>query len=147
METEKNIVEIYTDGACSGNPGKGGYGAVLLYKQHKKEISGFQEETTNNQMELKGAIEALKMLKKPSEVILYTDSVYVKNGITVWIKDWKKNGWRNAAKKPIKNQELWQELDLAASIHNITWKWVKGHNGNKYNDLADKLATEAIKKR
>jgi ribonuclease HI len=147
MAEKKNIVEIYTDGACSGNPGHGGYGAVLLYNGHQKELSGFQENTTNNQMELKGAIEGLKALKRSSEIILYTDSIYVKNGISEWIKNWKINGWRGADKKPIKNQELWQELDLLASKHHITWKWIKGHNGNKYNDLADKLATEAIKKR
>jgi ribonuclease HI len=139
-----NIIEIYTDGACSGNPGKGGYGAILLYNNHQKEISGFLAETTNNQMELMAAIEALKAVKRPSEIVLYTDSVYVKNGITVWIKNWKKNGWRNAAKQPVKNAELWKELELAAANHQITWRWVKGHNGDKYNEIADQLARKAI---
>lgn len=140
-----NIVEIYTDGACSGNPGKGGWGAVLLYNEHIKEISGFSEQTTNNQMELKAVTEALKSLKKSCRVVVYTDSVYVKDGITKWIFNWKKNGWKSANKKPIKNIEFWQELDEATKIHQIEWRWVKGHNGNKYNEIADKLATGAIK--
>ena len=140
----KNIVEIYTDGACSGNPGAGGWGAVLLYKEHKKEISGFQKDTTNNQMELKAVIEALKSLKKTSEIIVYTDSIYVKDGITKWIFNWKKNGYRSANKKPIKNVELWQELDQLNSQHQIEYKWIKGHSGNKYNEIADQLAVKAI---
>lgn len=139
-----NIVEIYTDGACSGNPGKGGWGAVLLYKEHKKEISGAQSETTNNQMELKAVIEALKTLKRRSQIIVYTDSIYVKDGITKWMFNWKKNGYRGANKKPIKNLELWQELDQLNSLHEVEYKWVKGHSGNKYNDLADQLAVKAI---
>jgi ribonuclease HI len=138
-------VEIYTDGACSGNPGKGGWGAVLLYKEHKKEISGFKKETTNNQMELMAVIEALKILKKSFQVIVYTDSSYVKDGITQWIFNWKKNGWKTANKKPVKNLELWQDLDNIASKHQITWQWVRGHSGNKYNEIADMLAVGAIK--
>jgi len=140
----KNIVEIYTDGACSGNPGAGGWGAILLYKEHKKEISGSQANTTNNQMELKAVIEALKSLKKPSQIIIYTDSVYVKDGITKWIINWRKNGYRNANKKPIKNLELWQELDSLNSLHQIEYKWIKGHSGNKYNEIADQLAVSAV---
>lgn len=139
----ENIVEIYTDGACKGNPGNGGWGAVLLYKEHKKEISGFVKETTNNQMELKAVIEALKLLKRSSDVIIYTDSVYVKDGITKWIFSWKNNGWRNSNKKAVKNIELWQELDSLVANHKIQWRWVKGHNGNKYNEIADLLASNA----
>ncbi len=139
-----NLIEIYTDGACSGNPGPGGWGAVLLYKEHKKEISGSKKDTTNNQMELKAVIEALKALKKTSKVIIYTDSTYVKDGITKWIFNWKKNGWKSANKKPIKNIEFWQELDKESAKHEIEWKWVKGHSGNKYNEIADQLAVSAI---
>lgn len=138
-------IKIYTDGACSKNPGKGGYGAVLLYKNHEKRISGFVEETTNNQMELKAVIEALKIIKKSSKIIIYTDSKYVQNGICKWIHSWKKNGWKSANKKPVKNIEFWQELDFIASKHEIDWQWVKGHSGNKYNEIADELATNAIK--
>ena len=140
----EDIIKIYSDGACSGNPGKGGWGAVLLYKNHQKKISGFNEHTTNNQMELKAVIEALKSIKKNIQIAIYTDSLYVKDGITQWIMEWKKNGWRNAKKKPIKNIELWQELDLLVVNHQITWHWVRGHSGNKYNELADLLAREAI---
>ncbi len=140
----QEIIEIYTDGACSGNPGKGGWGAILLYKEHQKEISGCLAQTTNNQMELMAVIEALKIVKKTIEIIIYTDSVYVKDGITKWIFNWKKNGWKTANKKPVKNLELWQELDLLAANHQITWKWVKGHSGNKYNEIADQLAVNAI---
>lgn len=140
-------IEIYTDGACSGNPGRGGWGAVLLYKGHEKKISGFAKDTTNNRMELAAVIEALKAIKKSSaEITIYTDSKYVQNGITGWIHSWKKNNWRNSSKKPIKNVDLWQQLDEESSKHNIDWQWVKGHSGNKYNDIADELATSAIKK-
>lgn len=142
-----DIIEIYTDGACSGNPGKGGWGAILLYKEHQKEISGFKAETTNNQMELQSVIESLKLIKKPAPIIVYTDSVYVKDGITKWIFGWKKNGWKTANKQPVKNLELWQELDALTANHQITWKWVKGHSGNKYNEIADQLAVNAIKNR
>lgn len=135
---------IYTDGACSGNPGPGGWGAILLYKKHKKEISGGQKNTTNNQMEMKAVIEALKLLKKESELILYTDSKYVMDGITKWIFSWKKNGWKSANKKPVKNLELWQELDTQAKKHKIEWIWVKGHSGNHYNELVDELARRAV---
>ncbi len=140
-----DTIEIYTDGACSGNPGKGGWGAVLLYREHKKEISGFQAEATNNQMELMAVIEALKIVKKSLQIIIHTDSKYVQDGITKWILNWKKNGWKTAKKAPVKNDTLWKELDSLALQHQITWKWVKGHSGNKYNNIADQLAVDAIK--
>ena len=139
-----NLVEIYTDGACSGNPGRGGYGAVLLYKEHRKEISGFEADTTNNRMELRAVIEALRILKKSSEVKIYTDSKYVMDGITKWIYGWKKNGWKASDKKPVKNIDLWQELDAEVAKHQTTWVWVRGHNGNYFNEVADRLAREAI---
>lgn len=140
------IVEIYTDGACLGNPGRGGWGAILLYKGHEKKISGNERETTNNRMELKAVIEALKALKKSSKVIVYTDSKYVQSGISEWIINWKKNGWKNAGRKPIKNVDLWQELDSESAKHQIKWKWVKGHDGNHYNEVADELARKAAEK-
>lgn len=140
---DKKIV-IYTDGACSGNPGPGGWGAVLTYNDHKKEISGNAPDTTNNRMELQAVIEALKTLKKPSEVEIVTDSQYVMNGMTTWIHGWKKRDWKGSSNKPVKNADLWQELDAACQPHTITWQWVKGHNGHPMNERADKLATEAI---
>lgn len=135
-----NTVTIYTDGACSGNPGPGGWGAILLYGDHERELSGGREETTNNQMELSAAIEALNALKRPCEIDLHTDSVYVKDGITKWITNWKNNGWRTAAKKPVKNTELWQALDQALERHQVRWHWVKGHAGHPLNERADELA-------
>ena len=137
-------VTIYTDGACSGNPGPGGWGAVLLYGDHEKEINGFEFETTNNRMELTAAIEALKSLKKPCKVDLHTDSTYVQKGITEWIKGWKARNWRNAAKKPVKNVDLWQALDEINDFHDVSWHWVKGHAGHPLNERADQLATGAI---
>ncbi len=139
-----NLIEIYTDGACSGNPGRGGYGAILLYKEHRKEISGFEADTTNNRMVLRSVIQALRILKKSSEVKIYTDSKYVMDGITQWIYGWKKNGWQSANKKPVKNIDLWQELDAEVSKHQTTWVWVRGHDGNYFNEVADRLAREAI---
>ncbi len=139
-------IEIYTDGACLGNPGRGGWGAVLLYKGHKKEISGNEQESTNNRMELKAVIEALRMLKKSNDVMVYTDSKYVKDGISQWIFGWKKNGWKTAAKKPVKNVDLWQELDLEVAKHKVEWIWVRGHDGNHYNEIADELARSAAEK-
>lgn len=135
----KNIV-IYTDGACSGNPGPGGWGALLIYADHQKEIMEGAFETTNNRMELTAAIEAIKALSEPCTVTLHTDSTYVKDGITKWIDNWKNNGWRTAAKKPVKNADLWKDLDLAVKQHTIEWKWVKGHNGDAGNERADELA-------
>ena len=138
-----DIVKIYSDGACSGNPGPGGWGAVLLFNGHKKEIKGAKKDTTNNQMELQAVIEALKTIKRQCKIEVYTDSVYVKDGITKWIFNWKKNGWKSANKKPVKNASFWQELDKLVQGHEIKWIWVKGHSGDKYNELADSLAVTA----
>jgi ribonuclease HI len=145
MEKINETITIYTDGACSGNPGKGGWGAVLLYKDHKKEISGMNKDTTNNRMELTAVIESLKNVKKSIPLKIYTDSKYVMDGITKWIKSWKKNGWRTADKRPVKNCDLWQALDFECQKHQISWHWVKGHSGDKYNEIADELARQAIK--
>jgi len=134
------LIEIWTDGACSGNPGPGGWGVVLLWGDHRKELYGGESETTNNRMELMAAIEALNALKKPSKVRLHTDSVYVKDGLTKWIHGWKRNGWKTASKKPVKNKDLWQELDEACKRHDIEWRWVKGHDGDEGNERADELA-------
>ena len=139
-----NKVEIFTDGACKGNPGPGGWGAILRYGTKEKEIYGSSKNTTNNIMELTAVIESLKNLKKPCELIITTDSKYVKNGITEWIHNWKKNGWRTAAKKEVKNKELWIELDSLIQIHSISWDWVKGHSGHPENERADLLANVAI---
>lgn len=133
-------VEIFTDGACSGNPGPGGWGAILRYNGNEKELSGGEADTTNNRMELMAAIEALNALKSHCKVDLHTDSVYVRDGIGKWIHGWKKNGWRTADKKPVKNAELWQALDAARSRHDVTWHWVKGHAGHPENERADELA-------
>ncbi len=138
------LVTIHTDGACSGNPGPGGWGAILEYNGHEKELSGAEAETTNNRMELMAAIAALEALKRRSQVRLVTDSVYVRDGVTKWIHGWKKNGWRTAAKKPVKNEDLWRRLDAAASKHQVRWEWVKGHAGHPENERADQLAREAI---
>lgn len=138
-------VEIWTDGACSGNPGPGGWGAVLVYGTTEKELSGAEPETTNNRMELIAAISALNTLKRPCHVVLHTDSQYVKGGITGWIFGWKRNGWRTADKKPVKNVDLWQALDEAIARHDVEWRWVKGHAGEPNNERADALARAAIK--
>lgn len=137
-------VIIYTDGACSGNPGPGGWGAVLQYNQHMKKLKGGAKETTNNRMELLAAINALKALKHGCNVELHTDSKYLKDGLTKWINGWKKNGWKTANKKPVKNAELWQQLDEEVKRHNIDWHWVKGHAGNELNEIADKLANQGM---
>jgi ribonuclease HI len=138
-------VEIFTDGACSGNPGPGGWGALLRYGAVEKELSGGEPLTTNNRMELMGAISALEALKRPSQVKLHTDSTYVKDGITKWLKGWKAKNWLTADKKPVKNKELWQRLEAAALLHKIDWLWVKGHSGHPENDRVDQLARDAIK--
>ena len=141
-----NKIKIYTDGACSGNPGKGGWGAVLIYsnKDEEKYLSGADKLTTNNKMELTATIESLKSIKKPNEIEIYTDSQYVKNGISLWIINWKNNGWKTANKKPVLNKELWIELDKIVQFHNVTWFWIKGHSGNHYNEIADQLAVKAM---
>ena len=141
-KTEK--VQIFTDGACKGNPGPGGWGAILRFQDNEKEINGYKPLTTNNIMELMAVIESLKTISKPFQIEITTDSKYVKNGITSWIHNWKKNGWKTAAKKPVKNKELWIELDHLIQKHNISWKWVKGHSGHIENERADELANEAI---
>ena len=137
---------IYTDGACSGNPGPGGWGAVI-FDENKKQtnISGKEPMTTNNRMELLAPIKAIKRIKEKSEIIVYTDSTYLKNGITDWIKKWEKNGWKSSSNQPIKNKDLWLELNKLCSDHAISWIWVEGHSNNEFNNLADKLATQAIK--
>ena len=137
-------VTIYTDGACSGNPGPGGWGAVLAFGAHEKELKGGEAQTTNNRMELMGAIAALEALKRPCRVDLYTDSQYLRGGITGWIHGWKRNGWRTADKKPVKNVDLWQRLELAIERHDVTWHWVRGHSGHPENERADALARGAI---
>lgn len=137
-------VEIFTDGACSGNPGPGGWGAILRYKGHEKELSGAHPETTNNRMELTAAIEALKNLKRGCPVILYTDSKYVLQGITEWMPGWKARGWKTAAKKPVLNKDLWEALDAEIVRHDIRFEWVKGHAGHPENERADELARQAI---
>ena len=133
-------IEIYTDGACKGNPGPGGWGALLLAGEHKKEIFGGERETTNNRMELQAAIEALSALKKPSEVTLHTDSQYLRKGILEWIHNWKRKGWKTSANKPVKNADLWQQLDALVATHTVEWRWVKGHSGHPGNERADALA-------
>jgi len=142
--SNKQTVEIYTDGACSGNPGPGGWGALLLYGENEKEITGGEFETTNNRMELTAAIKALNLLKRPCRVNLHTDSTYVRDGITKWIEGWKAKGWRTASKKPVKNEDLWRLLDVAAAKHDIDWKWVKGHAGDPGNERADALANQGM---
>ena len=137
-------VTIHTDGACSGNPGPGGWGAILTFGDHEKELRGGEVHTTNNRMELMAAISALEALKRPCTVNIYTDSEYLKGGITGWINGWKRNGWRTADKKPVKNVDLWQRLDAALQRHQVNWHWVRGHAGHVMNERADRLAREAI---
>lgn len=144
MVAEKGVIEIYTDGACSGNPGPGGWGAVLRWNGHEKELSGHEDDTTNNRMEMTAVIEALRAIKRRSTVHLYTDSKYVMHGITEWMAGWKARGWKTAAKKPVKNKDLWEALDEALEQHDVRWHWVKGHAGHPENERADKLATDAI---
>ena len=139
-----NKVIVHTDGACSGNPGPGGWGAILDYNGTRKELNGGEALTTNNRMELMGAISALEALKRPCEVEMHVDSQYVKDGITKWIHGWKKNGWKTADKKPVKNAELWQRLDDALKLHKVSWHWVKGHAGHDENERADELAREGM---
>ncbi|WP_334186540.1 ribonuclease HI [Noviherbaspirillum sp.] len=137
-------IEIYTDGACKGNPGRGGWGALLIAGEHKKELFGGERNTTNNRMELQAVIEALSVLKRPCEVIVHTDSQYVQKGISEWIHGWKARGWKTASKEPVKNVDLWQALDAAQATHTIQWRWVKGHAGHDGNERADALANMGV---
>jgi ribonuclease HI len=139
-----HVVEIYSDGACRGNPGPGGWGALLRSNGAEKELYGGEASTTNNRMELMAAIRALEALKRPSRVKLYTDSIYVMKGITAWIHDWKRRGWRTAEKKAVKNEDLWRQLDEVAAKHEVEWHWVKGHAGHPENERADQLANKGI---
>ncbi len=138
------MIEIYTDGACKGNPGPGGWGAFMIYGEHEKELFGGEAHTTNNRMELLGVISALAALTRACEVTIHTDSQYVKNGIQTWIHSWKKNGWKTAAKQPVKNEDLWKQLDEEVARHTVQWRWVKGHSGNPGNERADQLANRGV---
>jgi ribonuclease HI len=144
--TERPHVIIYTDGACRGNPGPGGWGALLRYGRHEKELCGSDPDTTNNRMELLAAVEALKSLKRPCQVDLHTDSEYLRRGVTEWLAGWKARGWRTSGKKAVKNQDLWRDLDEAIQPHQIEWHWVRGHAGQRENERVDKLARDAISK-
>ncbi|MFV0251921.1 MAG: ribonuclease HI [Beutenbergiaceae bacterium] len=144
MTAGTDVVEMWTDGACKGNPGPGGWGALIRWDGVSKELHGGESSTTNNRMELTAVIEALKVLKRPCAVTLHVDSVYVMNGMKSWIHGWKRNGWRTAAKKPVKNAELWQELDEQVARHQVTWVWVKGHAGDPGNERADELANRGV---
>ena len=141
---EPNSVDIFTDGACSGNPGPGGWGAIMRFNGSEKEFSGGEAESTNNRMEMMAAIAALEQLSRPCTVRIYTDSTYLKDGITQWIHNWKRNGWRTKARKPVKNVDLWQRLDQIIELHEISWHWVKGHAGHPKNERADELARVAV---
>lgn len=143
-DNQNNTVEIFTDGACRGNPGPGGWGAVLHYNGHEKKLHGGEKQTTNNRMELMAAIIALESLTRPCVVSMTTDSKYVMQGITEWMDNWKRRGWKTAAKKPVKNVDLWQRLDQALGPHQVSWQWVKGHSGHPENELADELANRGI---
>ena len=138
------MIEIYTDGACRVNPGPGGWGALLRSGKHEKELWGGEQHTTNNRMEMTAVIESLKAMKRPSDIVLTTDSQYVRKGITEWIDGWKKKNWQTAARKPVKNADLWKEIDRLAATHNIEWKWVKGHSGHAENERVDELANKGI---
>ena len=140
----KDVIDIYTDGACSGNPGPGGWGALLVFGDQESEINGGEGETTNNRMELRASIEALNALKRPMAVRLHTDSTYVRDGITRWIVGWKKNGWRTAGRKPVKNVDLWQDLEAAIDRHQVEWFWVRGHAGHPGNERADSIARQGL---
>lgn len=142
--TDDETVVIYTDGACSGNPGPGGWGAVLMYRDHRRELSGGERQTTNNRMELMAVIQALEALNRACKAVIYTDSVYVMKGMTEWLPQWKKRNWKTAAKKPVKNVELWQRLEEAIHQHDVSWRWVKAHSGVPENERADQLAVAAI---
>ena len=142
--TQDKTVTLYTDGACKGNPGKGGWGVLMRYGSHEKELFGGEAHTTNNRMELTAIIQGLAALKRSCAVVIYTDSQYVKNGMEKWIHGWKKNGWKTAAKQPVKNEDLWQQLDQLAAQHQIQWQWVRGHAGHAENERADALANQGV---
>lgn len=142
--TNTTTVHLYTDGACKGNPGPGGWGVLLRYGRHEKELCGGEADTTNNRMELTAIIQGLAALKRPCAVVIYTDSQYVKNGMEQWIHGWKKNGWKTASKQPVKNEDLWQQLDRLAAQHQIQWQWVRGHAGHAENERADALANQGV---
>ena len=142
--TQDKTVSLYTDGACKGNPGKGGWGVLMRYGSHEKELFGGEAHTTNNRMELTAIIQGLAALKRPCAVVIYTDSQYVKNGMEQWIHGWKKNGWKTAAKQPVKNEDLWRQLDQLAAQHQIQWQWVRGHAGHAENERADALANQGV---
>ena len=141
---QPDSVDIFTDGACSGNPGPGGWGVILRWRDNQRELYGGAPDTTNNRMELMAAIQALETLKRPVRATLYTDSTYVKDGITQWIHNWKKKGWKTANRKPVKNVDLWQRLDAAVARHDVEWRWVRGHTGHPENERADELARQGI---
>ena len=143
--SDDEIVEIFTDGACSGNPGPGGWGAILRYRGAEKELSGAAADTTNNRMEMTAAIMAIESLNRPVRARLHTDSTYLRDGITKWLANWKRNDWKTAARKPVRNVDLWERLDAALTDHDVEWIWVKGHAGHAENERADRLATDAIK--
>ena len=142
--TQDKTVSLYTDGACKGNPGKGGWGVLMRYGSHEKELFGGEAHTTNNRMELTAIIQGLAALKRPCAVVIYTDSQYVKNGMEKWIHGWKKNGWKTASKQPVKNEDLWRQLDQLAAQHQIQWQWVRGHAGHAENERADALANQGV---
>ena len=142
--TQDKTVSLYTDGACKGNPGKGGWGVLMRYGSHEKELFGGEAHTTNNRMELTAIIQGLAALKRPCAVVIYTDSQYVKNGMEQWIHGWKKNGWKTASKQPVKNEDLWQQLDRLAAQHQIQWQWVRGHAGHTETERADALANQGV---
>ena len=142
--TENKTVSLYTDGACKGNPGKGGWGVLMRYGSHEKELFGGEAHTTNNRMELTAIIQGLAALNRPCAVVIYTDSQYVKNGMEQWIHGWKKNGWKTASKQPVKNEDLWRQLDQLAAQHQIQWQWVRGHTGHAENERADALANQGV---
>lgn len=151
METQsppnKKQVDIFTDGACSGNPGPGGWAAILRYKDKEKELSGYSPLTTNNRMEMTAVVEALQSLKEPCRVSVYTDSRYLRDGISGWIAKWKRNGWRTSGKEPVKNKDLWVALDEATQRHEVEWNWIRGHEGHPENERCDRMAREAIRRR
>ena len=144
MMSKNETIDLFTDGACRGNPGPGGWGVLMRWRDHEKELKGGERDTTNNRMEMMAAIKGLESVKRPARIRIYTDSTYVRDGITRWIHDWKRRGWKTAAKKPVKNVDLWQRLEAALAPHEVNWHWVKGHDGHPENEQADALARAAL---